>query len=82
MIAYWVTPAYLHTRCTRPHTPGQRNTDFLFQIYTPVNLQALGVSVIEGIDVSDKDSGKKLVEAVRKQLHLDGSLDMVICNAG
>jgi len=44
--------------------------------------QAVGCGVIEGIDVSDSDSGTKLVEAVKKQLGEGGTLDYVICNAG
>ena len=38
--------------------------------------------MIEGIDVSDSDSGTKLVEAVRERLGEGGTLDYVICNAG
>lgn len=38
--------------------------------------------MIEGIDVSDSDSGTKLVEAVKKQLGEGGTLDYVLCNAG
>lgn len=45
-------------------------------------LQAVGVSVIEDIDVSAEDSGEKLVAAVRERLGEGGSLDYVICNAG
>lgn len=44
--------------------------------------QAIGAKVIEGIDVSDNDSGTKLVEAVRERLGDGGTLDYVICNAG
>lgn len=44
--------------------------------------QAIGVKVIEGIDVSDSDSGTRLVDAVREQLGDGETLDYVICNAG
>lgn len=44
--------------------------------------QAIGANVIEGIDVSDGDSGTRLVEAVRERLGDGGTLDYVICNAG
>ncbi|CAN0279092.1 unnamed protein product [Ectocarpus sp. 12 AP-2014] len=49
---------------------------------TNADLEAVGVSVLEGIDVSDKDSGTKLVEAVQKELGEGGTLDYVICNVG
>lgn len=38
--------------------------------------------MIEGIDVSDSNSGTKLVEAVKEKLGEGGTLDYVICNAG
>lgn len=38
--------------------------------------------MIEGIDVSDSDSGTKLVKAVQEKLGEGGTLDYVICNAG
>lgn len=44
--------------------------------------QAVGVSVIEGIDVSAEDSGDKIVTSVRERLGEGGTLDYVICNAG
>lgn len=40
------------------------------------------MKVIEGIDVSEADSGAKLVGAVREKLGEGGTLDYVICNAG
>lgn len=44
--------------------------------------QAVGVTVIEDIDVIESDAGTKLVEAVKKSLGEDGKLDYVICVAG
>lgn len=44
--------------------------------------KAVGCGVIEGIDVSDSDSGTKLVEAVKEKLGEGGTLDYVMCNAG
>lgn len=46
------------------------------------DLEATGASVIEGIDVSEDDSGDKLVKAVRERLGTGDTLDYVICNAG
>ncbi|CAM9174328.1 unnamed protein product [Hapterophycus canaliculatus] len=46
------------------------------------DLDAVGVTVIEDIDVTESDAGTKLVEAVKKNLGEDGMLDYVICNSG
>ncbi|CAN0137984.1 unnamed protein product [Pylaiella littoralis] len=46
------------------------------------DLEATGATVIEGIDVSDIDSGTKLVKGVLQKLGEGGTLDYVICNVG
>lgn len=44
--------------------------------------QATGVDIITDMDVTDEDSGDRLVKAVQEKLGEGGTLDYVICVAG